>query len=133
MKGKPKIFIFGACRGPYDDPGVALEETDTGEIVGEEEEAVDGGYTIPVEADMLFIYPTPPGYQSYRWDYGSWFIQSFVRVVRKHAHKIDMLGMLTETNRIVSEEYKTRRGGEKKMMPTATYTFRYRLYLPPIS
>ena len=134
LKDKPKIFIFGACRGPYDDPGVAVEETDSGRRTCEEErKAVDGGYTIPVEADMIFIYPTPPGYQSYRWGSGSWFIQTFVRTMRKHAHKIDMLGILTETNRIVAEEYKSRRGGEKKMMPTISYTFRYRLYLPPIS
>ena len=133
LKDKPKIFIFGACRGPYDDPGITIEETDSGKRLDEEEyEAVDGGYTIPVEADMIFIYPTPPGYQSYRWESGTWFIQAFVRTMRKHAHKIDMLGILTETNRIVSEEYKSR-FGESKMMPTISYTFRYRLYLPPIS
>lgn len=133
LKDKPKIFIFGACRGPYDDPGVVVEETDSGKRVDKEAcEAVDGGYTIPIEADMLFIYPTPPGYQSYRWETGTWFIQKFVSTMKKHANKIDMLGILTETNRIVSEEFQSRLG-EKKMMPIVSYTFRYRLYLPLIS
>lgn len=132
LKDKPKIFILGACRGPYDDPGVTVE-TGTRKVADpEEDEAIDGGYTIPVVADMLFIYPTPPGYQSWRWESGSWFIQSFVRTMRKHAHKIDMLGILTETSRIVSEEYQSR-VGQMKMMPIITSAFRYKLYLPPIS
>ena len=58
---------------------------------------------VPVEADFLYAFSTVPGYYSWRNStYGSWFIQSLIKVFEENAKHMDILQMLTRVNAILS-------------------------------
>ena len=59
--------------------------------------------SVPVEADFLYAYSTVPGYYSWRNStYGSWFMQSLIKVFEENAKHMDILQMLTRVNAILS-------------------------------
>jgi len=63
----------------------------------------DDTVSVPVEADFLYAYSTVPGYYSWRNStYGSWFIQSIIKVFDGNAKDMDILQMLTRVNAILS-------------------------------
>lgn len=63
---------------------------------------------IPVEADFLYAYSTAPGYFSWRNSkYGSWFIQALCEMLKKYAHKLELMHILTRVNRKVATEYES--------------------------
>lgn len=135
LMDKPKIFFLVACRGRKYDPGVTRVgggiNTAT-RSTAVKEETDDSGDTIPVLADMLFSYPTPPGFLSYRQESGTWFVESFVKVMERDelAKSMDLVSILTEVNRDVAEKYESI-DGARKMMPVFTSSLRYKLFLPP--
>eukprot|EP00112_Aurelia_sp_Birch-Aquarium-sp1_P014869 Seg3242.2 transcript_id=Seg3242.2/GoldUCD/mRNA.D3Y31 product=Caspase-3 protein_id=Seg3242.2/GoldUCD/D3Y31 len=95
LSGKPKMFLFQACQGS--DYMESVDVTDgapddrTNEI------------SLPSESDFIYGYSTVPGYYSWRNSQrGSWFVQAIVEVFRAHAHKMDVLRMLTRANAIVA-------------------------------
>ena len=133
---KPKLFIFQACRGCRLDDGVKQEGTDelaeTGQ--GLEDRVEVGEWTdqlkLPTEADILAAYAVPPGYQAWRNEKGSWFIQSLVAAIDKFSGDQDLVSILTEVNRKVAKEYETSKTkGEKKQIPSFVSQLRYKLYL----
>ena len=73
LKGKPKVFLFEACRGPFSESdlyGMSLEN-----ITHSVDSTLARG-TIPQEADFLLAFGSAPCYRSYLdKDYGSPFIQ----------------------------------------------------------
>ena len=127
---KPKLFIFQACRGGRLDNGVKQEGTDelaeTGQ--GLEDRVEVGEWTdqlkLPTEADILAAYAVPPGYQAWRNEKGSWFIQSLVAAINKLSGDHDLVSILTEVNRKVAEDYKN----DKKQIPSFVSQLRYKLY-----
>lgn len=110
LSGKPKFFIFQACRGNKLDNG-------TDRVAGDD---VAGNYTrhpdynngelncIPVEADFLLAYSTIPDYCAWVNDReGSWFIQELVKVFTHDHNTHDVLSMLTSVNGNVAYDYKS--------------------------
>lgn len=90
LAGKPKMFFMQACQGDKLDGGTTLchsTETD-GEI--------HNTYRIPVQADFLIVYSTVRGYYSWRnTTKGSWFVQSLCEELKRRAHEIDLMTILT--------------------------------------
>ena len=129
LVGKPKLFIFQACRGIREDDGVMQEETDemprTGQSLEDKGERTDQ-LKLPTEADILEAYAVPLGYKAWRnKQKGSWFIQSLVAAINKFSGDHDLVSILTEVNRKVAEDYKN----DKKQIPSFVSQLRYKLYL----
>lgn len=91
---KPKLFFVQACRGEGEDPGIKVLR-----------DAV-GNSSLPVEADFLFGYATPPGNAAYRSRrHGSWFISELCQVFCQDSHILGLGHMMKKVNRKVSDAY----------------------------
>lgn len=105
LKGKPKLFIFQACRGDEADYGVLPElrlpeeartSTDARRL-----EPASGGqegqqqYKELSWEDMVVAYSTLPGYVANRDRYrGTWFVESLCSVFMEMAADTDLRDML---------------------------------------
>uniref|UniRef100_A0A8W8JXW5 Caspase-2 n=1 Tax=Magallana gigas TaxID=29159 RepID=A0A8W8JXW5_MAGGI len=120
LSGKPKMYIFNACRG---DSFYLPNEV--------------GGYRSQVleNQDILFCYSTFPGYASYRDpDRGSWFVQEFVEVFREQANEEHVIDMLTEVNKRVSQKNHTDNSLEAScvQIPCPATSLTKKWYLNPL-
>ena len=89
---KPKLFFVQACRGEAEDPGIKVLS--------------DGNSSLPVEADFLFGYATPPGNAAYRSRrHGSWFISELCQVFSQDSQVLGLGSMMKKVNRKVSDAY----------------------------
>ncbi|KAJ8676110.1 hypothetical protein QAD02_011896 [Eretmocerus hayati] len=98
--GKPKVFIFQACRGDKHQKAVSLERSVT-DAVTKDHVDTDQPYTLSNRnyADTLIAYATLPGYVSYRDKYnGSWFIQILCEVFMNHAYNTHVADLFTMTD-----------------------------------
>jgi len=128
LRGKPKLFMFQACRGSKEDFGIIEERTRSGPLRGP-----PGASTFkrsPVWEDMLMIYSTIPGYVSIRnFEEGAWFVQCFCKVLMERAHNTSMRRMLDS----VAWELREYQGDEGNV-ESCTYesqNFYKQLYLNP--
>ncbi|KAK2817523.1 hypothetical protein Q5P01_025714 [Channa striata] len=100
LAGKPKIFIWQACRGrEFDDPVTACSSTES------EENEVEAGavQTLPAGADFIMCYSVAEGYFSIRdIFFGSWFIQDLCEVLQQFGDSREFVDLLTLVNRKVS-------------------------------
>ncbi|NXS80936.1 CASP6 protein, partial [Erpornis zantholeuca] len=106
LVGKPKIFIFQACRGDkHDDPVIAHDSTDSSSESLVYETEVDAAcvYTLPAGADFIMCYSVAQGYYSHRDTVnGSWYIQDLCETLRRHGSSLEFTELLTVVNRKVS-------------------------------
>ncbi|XP_022089814.1 caspase-3-like [Acanthaster planci] len=132
--GKPKLFIFQACRGEIVDQGVAIDSHDV-----DEPDAMIGyqaARTVPVEADFLMAYSSPEGYASWRnATSGAWFIQSLVQAMEAYGHSWELTRLLTLVNRMVALQYESLSENtfmtRKKQMPCFVSTLTKELHFRP--
>ncbi|KAG8222199.1 hypothetical protein J437_LFUL001291 [Ladona fulva] len=93
LAGKPKIFLFQACRGKK------LEESTI--IKSFSRDSVEGRFIIPYNVD--FLMRVLSGYYSWRNKIeGSWFIQDLCKDLNEYARTEEMLSILTNTLRRVA-------------------------------
>ncbi|XP_066926395.1 LOW QUALITY PROTEIN: caspase-3-like [Clytia hemisphaerica] len=132
LSGKPKLFFFQACQGSD-----YMDSVTPDEVMETDGPASEGNdITLPSEADFLYAYSTVPGYYSWRNSQrGSWFIQSICEVFRKHAHKMDVVRMLTRVNAIVSTKKSQtgqRASHHKRQISSIVTQLRKELYFFPM-
>ncbi|KAG8226250.1 hypothetical protein J437_LFUL004807 [Ladona fulva] len=96
LAGKPKIFLFQACRGMKQDEGVNALRNATSSVTTDSDSA--RYFSLPTTADFLFLYSSMEGYVSHRsTTKGTWFIQDFCTELKKDARSKDMLSIVTNT------------------------------------
>ncbi|XP_075164243.1 death regulator Nedd2-like caspase [Haematobia irritans] len=82
LVNKPKIFIFPFCRGDMSERGVFNTKVQT--------DSITFNYkinNIPILSDLIVCYATSEGFKAHRDpEYGSWYIQSFVKYMAQNAH-----------------------------------------------
>lgn len=75
LTGKPKMFLFQACRGREEQQGVLQKYLQTDD---------HHSLSIPEEADFLVVMSTVEDYVSFRHPIdGSWFIQSLCQQLKE--------------------------------------------------
>jgi hypothetical protein len=128
LVGKPKIFLFQACRGNELDSGIqadAVGDTGSERIV------------LPLEADFLYAYSTVPGYFSWRnSSKGSWFVQALTQVLsRPECAKMDLVRILTRVSHAVAYKFESNASrpemNRKKQIPSVVSMLTKDLYLCP--
>ena len=108
------------------DSGIQLATTET-DSVG------FASYKVPMHADFLISHSTISGFYSWRnTSAGSWFIQSLVSLVEKEVKDRDVVSILTNINKKVSQEYESqssrREFNHKKQTPFFYSTLTMKLY-----
>lgn len=109
---KPKLFFIQACHDPSGMKDHVLKDTDSSFLIDEGDPALDDSQAyfnrFMMHPDTLIAFSTIPGYYLFRnGKKGPWFIESLVSVMRKKAHSLDLMTMLTLVNRKVSYKYRT--------------------------
>ncbi|XP_072902495.1 caspase-3-like isoform X3 [Hemitrygon akajei] len=118
---KPKIFIIQACQGrnPQKPCFIVSSNSDL------ETDAFP--QSIPEDRDFLIAMSTIPNCFSYRTSKGSWFIQTLCECLEEYCvKKYDLLSILTEVNRRVSEIHPN-----IKQIPEPRFTLSKKLVILP--
>ncbi|XP_036068295.1 caspase-6-like isoform X1 [Oryzias melastigma] len=104
LVGKPKIFIFQACRGDKPDtPVVASGATDHQEVINKVVIDASALNTLPAAADFIMCFSVAEGFFSLRdTNNGSWYIQDLCELLEKYGHQLEFTEILTLVNRKVS-------------------------------
>jgi len=152
LNGKPKIFIFQACRGQKHEVGL-LDSTDstdgvvTEEVINGRTVYVDRGVvpTVPAGADFLFCYSVANGFYSHRDTlHGSWYIQDLCKSIEQmilskdngDGERWEMTQVLTRVNQLVAERSVERSYNfdsiGKKQMPCFMSLLTKKLYFKKI-
>lgn len=104
LKGKPKFFVFQACRGDDVDYGTIpeLERTDS-QVCIDQHDAKSFSKPVttiakdPSWEDMVILFATVPGFVANRNLYrGTWLIECLCFVFMNHAKDMDLRDMLDE-------------------------------------
>ena len=143
LRGKPKFFIFQACRGDDMDfgaPGASLLPTIDFDKYEGPRDNTDARSVNPVLSppvykdvsweDMIVAYSTLPGYVANRDKYrGTWFTESLCRVFMDHAAEMEireLLDKVGETLKNFESEF-----GTKQSFAYEVRHFYKKLYFNP--
>ncbi|XP_072533194.1 caspase-6-like [Salminus brasiliensis] len=128
LVGKPKIFIFQACRGEIEEDAVTGMAGDDDETSIEMEEEAAMIYTLPAGSDFLMCYSVTEGFAAFRHPtLGSIYIQDLCETLKHQGSSLEFTELLTLVNLKVSR----RNLCDKKQMPCFTSMFTKKLYLRP--
>ncbi|XP_062862736.1 caspase-8 [Trichomycterus rosablanca] len=133
LSQKPKLFFIQACQGKNEHPADFLQ-SDSSKDSSESGivcDAVPFIESIPAGADFLISMATLSQYVSFRdTKMGTWFIQSLCENLQKLVPSgNDLLSILTEVNRDVSQKNADIKGN-RKQMPKPEYTLRKKVVFP---
>eukprot|EP00105_Crassostrea_gigas_P002040 XP_011414438.1 PREDICTED: caspase-3 isoform X2 [Crassostrea gigas] len=146
LAGKPKFFIFQACQGKdtqdvwHQTNAPVMAESDTNLVpnspmaeVMTEVPHLHQLNLAPAEADFLIAHSTMPGYVSFRNDKGSFFVQSLVKHLKAHSPREDVISILVEVNRDVSQTIGRTSGGQiAAQIPEPKVRLTKKFYLFPV-
>jgi len=128
LTGKPKFFIFQACRGDDEDKGIISGFNRASDVHLNYQSTVetDASSFIPRRqatwGDMLIAYATVPGYVANRDIFrGSWFVEAICSVFANQAADKDIREMMDEVSQEM-EKYQTE--GPNGSMQSSTYEVR---------
>lgn len=121
LANKPRIFLVTACQGndhhasygtnndSYRQRAHSRDTTPFSTTKYKPFDAVqiDKKKTLP-QKDFLIVYSTMPGYLSYRdTEMGTWYIESFCKVLNTKKHELDLFQILTLINQKVAIDYES--------------------------
>ncbi|XP_060080339.1 caspase-3-like [Ylistrum balloti] len=116
--GKPKVFLIQSCRGSSIQGEVTSDDNNTMEIPEIPDSIAQPAVriTVPVDADMLIMWATTPGYKAFRGVFeGSHFLQEVVKQFKQN-YEMDHLEMMLMKVRHTfanTEEYRKNLGPSK--------------------
>ncbi|XP_067890771.1 caspase-8-like [Heterodontus francisci] len=124
---KPKVFFIQACQGKCLQTPCPVMDCATSNNSDLESDAILR--SIPEDRDFLFAMSTVPDCVSYRTGEGSWFIQTLCTCLEEYCcQKYDLLTILTEVNRRVSEKHPI-----LKQIPEPRFTLSKKLIISPLA
>ena len=137
LKGKPKFFIFQACRGDDVDygtiPRLETQQSMSCAVDARAYRVPDGVTTIakdPTWEDMVILFATVPGYVANRNLYrGTWLIECLCYVFMNQACEMDLREMLDEVARRL-RSYESE-NGSKQSCSYENRHFYNKLYFNP--
>ncbi|XP_049940914.1 caspase-6-like [Schistocerca serialis cubense] len=138
LVGKPKLFFIQASRGwMAGTPLAPLRHTTPVQTRMEREASESGIFRGPVVktyGDVLISYSTSEGSQSFRnAQNGAWYVQTLCAQLEAHGRTKDLVSLLTDVNRIVSEQFRSHMPQNpvfhnKIQEPCFTSALKWRLY-----
>ncbi|XP_077427395.1 caspase-6-like isoform X2 [Vanacampus margaritifer] len=137
LVGKPKIFVWQACRGDkHDEPVLACDAVDSELKTSEVVVDASAVHTLPAGADFIMCYSVAEGYYSHRDTVnGSWYIQDLCELLKKYGETLEFTELLTLVNRKVSsrsvQSSRDREAIGKKQVPCFASMLTKKLYFRP--
>ncbi|XP_059170589.1 caspase-3-like [Physella acuta] len=137
MKGKPKLFIFQACRGVFEDKLTQnssqqlSNDSPSSHVVSNRQDGAAAALNLDrtaETADMCFVHSSSLGYKAYRRQIGSPFIEVLTKCVKELARDTEFLDIMRQ---VQCELSSITLGDDVMTLPDLTTQLLKKLYLNP--